>query len=55
MSLLIQNGTLVLPDGPVKGDLRIADGRIAQIGPHLDPADSQLLDAAGKLFNLLQK
>ena len=50
MSILIQNGTLVLPDGPVKADLRIADGRIAQIGPNLDPADSQLLDAAGKLI-----
>ena len=49
MSILIQNGTLVLPTGPVKADLRVEGGRIAEIGPGLAPGSSQVLDAAGKL------
>ena len=31
MPLLIQNGTLLLPEGPVKADLRVEGERIAQI------------------------
>lgn len=49
MSILIQNGTLILPQGPVQADLRVEGERIAQIGPGLPPGDSQILDAAGKL------
>ena len=49
MSILIQNGTLLCPEGPVKADLRVEDGKIAQLGPALPAGDSQVLDAAGKL------
>ncbi|MCI9424056.1 MAG: dihydropyrimidinase [Flavonifractor sp.] len=49
MPLLIQNGTLLLPEGPVKADLRVEGERIAQIGPGLPAEGSQLIDAAGKL------
>ena len=49
MSILIQNGTLLLPEGPVKADLRVEGERIAQIGPGLPAEGSQLIDAAGKL------
>lgn len=49
MSILIQNGTLVLPEGPVQADLRMDGGKITQIGPNLPAGDSQVVDAAGKL------
>ena len=49
MSILIQNGTLVLPEGPVQADLRMDGGKITQIGPNLPAGDSQVADAAGKL------
>ena len=50
MSTLIQNGALVLPAGLTKADLRIADGKIAEIGPNLPLGDSVPVDAAGKLI-----
>ena len=49
MSILIQNGTLVLPEGPVQADLRMDGGKIVQIGPHLPLGESQAVEAAGKL------
>lgn len=49
MSILIQNGTLLCPQGPVEADLRVAQGKITEIGPHLPVGDSQVIDAAGKL------
>lgn len=49
MSMLIQNGVLVLPTGPVKADLRVEGGKIAALGPALPPGESRVLDAAGKL------
>ena len=49
MSILIQNGTLLCPEGPVKADLRVEDGKIAQLGPALPAGGSRVLDAAGKL------
>ena len=49
MSILIKNGTLVLPEGLVRADLRTEGGTIAEIGPNLAPGGSQIIDAAGKL------
>lgn len=49
MSILIQNGTLILPDGPRKADLRVKGDQIVELGPALPVGDSQVLDAAGKL------
>ena len=49
MSILIRNGTLILPDGPRQADLRTEGGVITQIGPGLPAGDSQVLDASGKL------
>ena len=49
MSILIQNGTLILPQGPVQSDLRVEGETIVQIGPALPVGESQVLDAAGKL------
>lgn len=49
MSILIQNGTLLCPQGPVRADLRVAGERIAEIGPGLPPGDSRVLDASGRL------
>ena len=46
MSILIQNGTLLCPEGPVKADLRVEDGKIAQLGPAL-PAPSGAPAARG--------
>ena len=49
MPILIQNGTLICPEGPVKADLRVEGDKIAEIGPGLPPGDSRVMDAAGKL------
>ena len=49
MSILIQNGVLVLPDGPQRADLRVDGDKIVQLGPSLPAGDSRVLDAAGKL------
>ena len=47
MSLLIQNGTLLTADGQRPGDVRCRDRRIAEVGPDLEPAGEELLDAGG--------
>ena len=49
MSILIQNGTLILPQGPVRASLRVEGTRIAEIGPDLPAGSSRVLDASGKL------
>lgn len=49
MSILIQNGTLLCPEGPVRADLRVEGETIVQIGPDLPPGDSRVIDSAGKL------
>ncbi len=49
MSILIQNGVLICPDGPIRADLRVEGEKIAQIGPGLSVGDSRVLDASGKL------
>ena len=49
MSILIQNGTLLCPEGPVKADLRVEGETIVQIGPALPVGDSRVIDASGKL------
>ena len=49
MPILIQNGTLICPEGPVKADLRVEGDKIAEIGPGLPIGDSRVMDAAGKL------
>ena len=49
MSILIKNGTLVLPEGLVRADLRTEGDKIAEIGPDLTPGGSEVIDAAGKL------
>ncbi len=49
MSILIQNGTLILPSGPQNADLRVQGDQIVEIGPALPVGDSQALDASGKL------
>ena len=49
MSILIQHGTLICPQGPVQADLRVEGDKITEIGPGLPVGDSQVIDAAGKL------
>ena len=49
MSILIRNGTLVLPDGPQKGDLRLDGGKITELGEALPCGDSEVISAEGKL------
>ena len=43
MSILIPNGTLLCPQGPVRADLRVAGERIAEIGPGLPPGTAGCL------------
>lgn len=50
MSILIQNGTLICPEGPVRADLRVEGDKIAQIGPGLPAGSSQVIDASGELI-----
>ena len=49
MSILIQNDILVLPTGPIQADLRVAGGRIAELGPGLAPGASRVIDAQERL------
>lgn len=49
MSILIQNGILVLPTGLIQADLRVAGGRIAELGPGLAPGASRVIDARERL------
>jgi allantoinase len=45
--LLIRDGTLVTPDGVVRSNLAITDERIAALGPELDGAATEEIDASG--------
>lgn len=47
MKLLVKNGVAVLPQGEVKTDLLIENGKIAEISPDI-AADCQVIDASGK-------
>lgn len=49
MSILIQNATLLCPDGPRRADLRTQGEKIAEIGEGLPAGDSRVLDLAGRL------
>lgn len=49
MAVLIGNGTLILPDGPRRADLRVENGKIAKIRPHLPKEGCEIIDAGGKL------
>ncbi len=49
MAVIIQNGTLLLPGGPRKADLRLEEGKIAQIGERLSSEGCRMIDARGKL------
>jgi len=49
-NLLVQNAMMVLPDGIVEGDLRIANGRIKTIAPQgglVPQTGEQVIDGAG--------
>lgn len=49
-SIIIKGGTIVRPDGLLRGDVLIADGRIVEIGEGLEaPSTSSVLDASGCL------
>lgn len=47
--VLIQGGSLLLPDAVYPGDLLIKDGKIAALGdvPQIDPEQAGIVDAAG--------
>ncbi len=47
--LLVIGGTAVTPDGAVRTDIAVADGRISGIGPDLDPDGANIVDASGLL------
>ena len=49
MSILIQGGTLLCPEGPLQASLRVEEEKITEIGPSLPAGDSQVIDASGKL------
>src|SRR5260221_2733843 len=44
---LIHSGTLVTLGGPVHADLAVADGRMAALGPALEGAAKESVNAAG--------
>lgn len=49
MPLLIQNGTLILPEGEKRADLLVEAGKIRRIAHAIPPENHQVLDASGKL------
>jgi dihydropyrimidinase len=48
MGLLIRNGNLLTAAGRATGDVRCQDGKIVEVGPELEPAGEELLDAGGR-------
>lgn len=52
MKKLIKNGTIVLEDKVIQGDLLIEDEVIAEIGQNLDAEGGQIIDATGWLYCL---
>ncbi|WP_118138499.1 alpha-D-ribose 1-methylphosphonate 5-triphosphate diphosphatase [Oceanicella sp. SM1341] len=48
-ALLIRDAMLLLDEGPMRGDLRIEDGRIAAVGD-ASAAGARVIDAAGRLL-----
>lgn len=49
MSILIQNGTLICPEGAVQADLRTNGDKIVEIGAELPVQGRNVIDASGKL------
>ena len=45
--ILIQNGIIVTPDRVFRGDILVVGQSIAQVAPHIDPADARVIDASG--------
>jgi allantoinase len=45
--VLIRGGSVVHPGAIARVDVRVRDGRIAEIGPDLDPATDAVIDASG--------
>ena len=55
MKKLIKNGTIVLEDKVIQGDLLIEDEVIAEIGQNLDAEGGQIIDAISlSFFNTLR-
>lgn len=48
-NILVKNGTLVSGKEETKSDLLIADGKIVAVGPELEDAGANVIDAAGCL------
>ena len=48
MSILIQNGTLICPEGAVQADLRTNGDKIVEIGAELPVQGCNVIDASGK-------
>jgi dihydropyrimidinase len=49
--IIIRNGLIVTPSGRMQGDLRLRDGKIAEIGASLPAASGvQVIDATGKVI-----
>lgn len=44
---VIRGGMVVVPDGPVRADIRVTDGRISEIGPDLRAGGATVVDAGG--------
>ncbi|MBD5559378.1 MAG: dihydropyrimidinase [Clostridia bacterium] len=49
MTILIKNGEVIGPDGPVKQDILIEDDHVSAVGRDLSAPDAEIVDAAGKL------
>ena len=50
MKKLIKNGTIVLEDKVIQGDLLIEDEVIAAIGQDLEADGGQVIDASGMVY-----
>lgn len=49
MGTLLKNGSLICPEGPIKADLRMDGGKIAEIGPNLPKNGCEELDCEGQI------
>lgn len=51
MDMIIKNGTVILPDGPRKCDVKICGGKIAKIAPDISDGTERIIDAEGLIVS----
>ena len=49
MSLLIKNGTIVIPDGTIQGDILVENDLIKAVDERIENTNAEIIDAQGMI------